>query len=247
MEEQAVPAPSAENNGLDLPGSRWTDGRWLLLLLVLVAGLRIWQLYDTEVASRDSIAYIRYAWRLENEPWRKVMRDSEHHPGYPFAIYLVAKPMCWLMPGNQPRAMQISSQLVSCFASLLMVFPMFYLGRELFDRRVAFWAALLFQVLPGPGRILADGLSDPLYLLGAATTVWLAVVALRTGKPRWFVLAGLTSGLTYLIRAEALVIPMMTGLVLIGLQRSRRWRRDWRQVGLNAVSLATVACWQHHT
>src|SRR5438105_1176908 len=68
--EEAGPPPEVR---LDLPGAGWSDWRWLALLLALVAGLRAWQLTHTEVASRDSIGYIRYAWRLENEPWTEVM------------------------------------------------------------------------------------------------------------------------------------------------------------------------------
>ncbi len=225
---------------LDLPGAAWPDWRWLALLLVLVAGLRAWQLTHTEVASRDSIGYIRYAWKLENNSWADVMRGGEYHPGYPLAIHYLSKALHGLMPDNRPRVMQLAAQLVSCIASLLLVIPMFYLGRELFDQRVGFWAALLFQCLPASGRVLADGLSDPLFLLTAATTTWLAVIALRTGKPGWFVLTGLCGGLAYLVRAEGILLPVMTGVVLLGLQAGQRWRRSWRLVGANAAGLATA-------
>jgi hypothetical protein len=235
--EEAGPAHEVR---LDLPGAGWPDWRWLALLLVLVAGLRGWQLTHTEVASRDSIGYIRYAWRLENEPWAEVMRTSEYHPGYPVAIHLASTGVRALIPNDRPRAMQVSAQLVSCIASLLLVIPMFYLGRELFDQRVGFWAALLFQCLPASGRVLGDGLSDPLFLLPAATTLWLAMIALRTGKSGWFVLAGLSGGVAYLVRAEGILLPVMTGVVLLGLQTSRRWRRGWRQVWINAAGLAAV-------
>src|SRR5262245_58802169 len=41
----------------------WRDWQWLLLLLVLVIPLRGWLLFNTEVAARDSIGFIRYALR----------------------------------------------------------------------------------------------------------------------------------------------------------------------------------------
>ena len=41
-----------------------------------------------------------------------------------------------------------SAQLVSALASVLLLVPMFYLGREVFERRIAFWSCLLFQCLP---------------------------------------------------------------------------------------------------
>jgi hypothetical protein len=233
----ALPQPPR----LDLPGASWPDWRWLALLLVLVAGIRAWQLSHTEVTSRDSIAYIRYAWRLESEPFSQVLRDSEHHPGYPLAIYLASKLVRPWLPHDRPFAMQLAAQLVSCLASVLLVFPMFYLGRELFDRRVGFWAALLFQLLPGPGRMLVDGLSDPLALLFAATALWLALVALRTNRPIWFVLVGLSSGLAYLTRTEGALIALVTGFVLLAQQAGTRWQRPWRQFLRCGAALTAAA------
>jgi hypothetical protein len=240
VKDQAASSTSTLDALLDLPGVGWPDWRWLASLLVLVAGIRGWQLTHTEVASRDCIGYIRDASRLEHEPWTDVLRTSKYHPGYPVAIRLVSIVVRTFAPADVPWAMQLSAQLISCFASLLLVIPMFYLGKELFDGRVGFWAALLFQCLPASGRVLGDGLSDPLFLLLAATTAWLAMIALRTARARWFVLAGSCGGMAYLVRAEGILLPAMTGLVLLALQVSLRWRRSWRQVGINAAGLATV-------
>jgi uncharacterized membrane protein YfhO len=66
----------------------------LLILLLLVAGLRAWQITHTEVAARDSIGFIRYAWLLENSTdWKSVIKDAQQHPGFPLAIHLVSKPL----------------------------------------------------------------------------------------------------------------------------------------------------------
>jgi hypothetical protein len=226
---------------LDLPGAAWPDWRWLALLLVLVVGIRAWQFLRTEVASRDSVAYIRYAWRLENEPWLQVMRTSEHHPGYPLAVYLAGKVTRGHWPDDLPLAMQRAAQLVSCLVSVLLVFPTYFLGRELFDRRIGFWTALLFQCLPAPGRVMADGLSDPLALLFAATALWLALVALRTNRPLWFVLVGLCSGLGYLTRTEGALVVVATGAALLAQQAGTRWRRPWPVVLRCGAGLTAAA------
>ena len=58
----------------------------LLILMLLVAGLRAWQITHTEVAARDSIGFIRYAWLLENsDDWKSVIKDAQQHPGFPLA------------------------------------------------------------------------------------------------------------------------------------------------------------------
>ena len=142
-----------------LPGVRWGHLRFLLVLVVLAAGLRFWQVRHTEVATRDSIGFIRYAWRLHGESWPEVIRTSEQHPVYPFLIHLASGPVRAVVPHDLPRSMQLTAQLVSCLAGVLLVVPSYFLGRELFDRRVGFWGAVFFQCLPSSGRILADGRS----------------------------------------------------------------------------------------
>ncbi len=211
---------------IELPGARWGHLRWLLLLLLFAAGMRAWQLTHTEVATRDSIAYIGFAWRLQSEPWTEVLRTSEHHPAYPLLIHLASGSTRQALPDDLPRAMQLAAQLVSCLAGVLLVVPMYWLGCELFDRRVGFWAALLFQCLPGPGRVMPDGLTEPVFFLLAAFALLFACKAVRTAHPAWCALAGLFSGLAYLARAEGLLVAGVTGLVLLGLQTSRLWRRS---------------------
>ena len=106
----------------------------LLILLLLVAGLRAWQITHTEVAARDSIGFIRYAWLLENSTdWKSVIKDAQQHPGFPLAIHLVSKPVRYFVTSDLPFAYQLSSQLVSSFFSVLLVLPLFYLAFEIFN------------------------------------------------------------------------------------------------------------------
>src|SRR6185437_4959200 len=106
-------------------------------------------------------------------------------------------------------------------ASILMLVPMFYFGREVFDRRIAFWSCLLFHCLPTSGKIMCDALSDTLFLLFACSGLWLATVALRRRSWPLFALTGLAGGLAYLTRPEGALIVGATGLVLIGAQANR--------------------------
>ncbi len=216
----------------------WGDRRWLALLIVLAVALRVWQVSHTEVTSRDSIGYIRIAWQLEHDDWRKVLPASSQHPLYPLAVLAASAPVRHSHGGDLALAMQLSAQLASCVASVLLVVPMFYLGRELFDRRTAFWATLLFQCLPATGKMMADGLSEPLFLLCVSAALLFAVRALRTGSAPAFALAGLASGLAYLTRPEGLVVVGTTGLVLVVAQFRARWRHPWRRFLLGGAALA---------
>jgi hypothetical protein len=219
----------------------WADLRCLAILIALVVALRAWQITHTEVASRDSISYIRIAWQLEHGPWREVLPSSPQHPAYPLAVLGMSLPVRQFLPDDLPRAWQISAQLVTALASVLLLIPMFYLGRELFDRRVAFWACLLFQCLPTSGKVMSDGLSDTLFLLFACAGLWLASLSLRRRSIWLFTLTGLAGGLAYLTRPEGALVLGGTGLVLVGMQLSRAWRQEWRKVLFQGCALSLTA------
>jgi hypothetical protein len=180
--------------------------------------------WHTEVAARDSIGYIRYARQLQDQPWQEVLRNTEQPPLYALAVLAVSSPIRRFVDGPDSVAMQLSAQLASAIAGVLLVIPMFLLGRELFDRGVGFWAALLFQCLPAPSRFLSDGLSEATYLLFTSLSLWLAVRGLRIQSPMNFAFSGLCAGLAYLTRTEGLLIALCEGLVLLGCQAVRSWR-----------------------
>jgi hypothetical protein len=225
--------PPAQDRAAGVPqeaGGVRADLPWLAALIAAAVALRGWQLTHTEVASRDSIGYIRIAWQLEHRPWGPVLRSSLQHPGYPLALLAVSYPVRRFCHGDLPFLMQLSAQLTSALASVLLVLPTFYLGRELFGRRIGFWTALFLQCLPVSGRGMADGLSEPLFLLAASAALAFASRGLRSGSSVSFALAGLCSGLAYLTRPEGLLIAALTGVVLLACQVVASWRRPWRRV-----------------
>jgi hypothetical protein len=210
-------------------------------LVVLALGLRAWQLAHTEVAARDSIGFIRIAWQLEHGDLAAVLRASQQHPAYPATVAVFSHAVRPFFPDDLPRAMQLSCQLVSILASLVLVIPMFLLGRELFDRGTAFWGTALFQCLPASGRVLGDGLSEPLFLLFAATALAAAAAALRRGSPALFALSGLMGGLAFLTRPEGGLIVASAEIVLLACQAVPRWRQAWSRWAACGVALALPA------
>src|SRR5207253_5991880 len=130
--------------------------------------------YRAEVPARDSIGYIRYALEFERQDltWADILRKNDQHPGYPLAILAVSYPVRHFLGGITPESMRLSAQLASSLAALLLVIPMFLLGKLLRDRALGFWAALLFQILPVVSHILTDGISDALFLLCCVWSIY---------------------------------------------------------------------------
>jgi hypothetical protein len=233
---------TAQEKGDPAPAPR-RDLALLCLLVLAALGLRAWHLTHTEVAARDSIGFIRYAWQLGHHPWVETIADphQQQHFGYPFAILAVSYPVRALHPGPETAVMQLSAQLTSCLASVLLVVPSYYLGRELFGRGVGFWAALLFQCLPAGGRVFADGLSEGVFLLFAATALFGAARAFRAWSPAWFALTGVSGALAYLTRPEGALVVAATGLALLAAQCARARRAPWPRFLACGAALSVAA------
>src|SRR5262249_52516138 len=109
-------------------------------------------------------------------------------------------------------------------------------------RRVGFGAAVLLQCLPVSGRILADGLSESLFLLLAASALLWSARALRQPRaPGAFALAGLFGALAYLTRPGGAFLVAATGLVLLAGQAVPAWRRSRRDLLACGAALALAA------
>lgn len=232
MEGHPLPASST-----DQPLG-WRDLRLLALVILLSAGIRTWLIWHTSVPARDGIGFIRYAWQLQHAPWRDVVRENAHPPGYPLTILAVSMPARHLIDGSEPLVMQMSAQAASCVAGILLVIPMFLLGRDLFNRRVGIGAAFLFQLLPVPVRITSDALSESVFLLLIVTALVCAVRAMRSRSPWAFAACGVLSALAYLTRPEGILVAVCTGTILLVGQAVPLWRRSRREVALCVTSLA---------
>lgn len=232
MEESKAEAVSAGWRG---------DAARLALLVLLGVGLHVWMIGHTAVVARDSIGYIRYAMLLEQLPWTEAIRKMEQHPLYPAYLLAVSVPVRALAGGTTAAAMSLSCQIASSLAAVLLVFPMYYLGRALFDRRTGFWGAMLFQCLPICVQVTSDGLSDALFLLLTTTGLCFAVVAMQRRSGWAFLLAGLATGLAYLTRPEGALVAVAALLVLGAVQWRPQLRWTWRQGLTGAASLLTGA------
>ncbi|MFO0964475.1 MAG: glycosyltransferase family 39 protein [Gemmataceae bacterium] len=229
-----------------------SDRFYLLALVILLVPLKAWLLCNTEVAARDSIGYIRYALHLEQMRLADAMCLHEQHPGYAFCIWLVSMPLRALHGGVDADIMRVAAQTVSALAALLLIFPMFFLGKRLVGARAAFWGALLFQVMPVSAHHLADGISEPLFFLLLTTALWQAAVGLQpvaeqpaaepNARPkRALFLAGVFGGLAYLTRPEGAFVIAAAGVVLLGRQMVRGWRVSWRECVAGGLCLSLPA------
>jgi hypothetical protein len=220
----------------------------LAALVAVSVAVHAWLLAHTAVTARDSLGFARYALNLQSphatpegdKPDRTmidVIKEHQHPPGYPLAVWAAAKVVRSVWAAPHADTTLLATQLVNSLAAVLLVVPTYLIGRMLFDRSVGFAGALLFQTLPVGAQVTADGLTEGVYLLGAAVALMLAVRAARRPGVGGFLLTGLSVGAAYLVRPEAALIAAALGLVALILGARKNWPRGATLGRLIALSV----------
>jgi hypothetical protein len=212
---------------------------------LLAVCIRTWLLCHTEVMARDGVGFVRYAWELRTQPWKGVLRGAAHPPGYPLAILLVSRCVEPFWCGSLTGMMQLSAQLASALASIVLILPAYYLGKRLFDGHVAFWSVVFIQCLPAASRVMSDSLSEAVFLMFLTTSLYLATRAFDKTSPLYFGLTGLIGALAYLARPEGALVIAVTGCILLAAQCWRSSRRPLTSlaasIGFLVLGAALVA------
>lgn len=227
----------------------------LAALAVVAIALHAWLISHTALTARDSLGFARQALCFANpsasppnadgRPKNTLdhIRAGEHPPGFPLAVW--ATDSALRLVSHRPPADRVllATQLANAIAAVLLVIPTYLTGRMLFSRNVGFAAALMFQVLPVPLRITSDGLTEGVYLLVTAVAIALSVRAVRRPRISAFLLCGLATGASYLVRPEGLMIATGPAAVALWLGYTRQWPRDATLARLTAlfIGVALVA------
>lgn len=204
------------------------DRRLLLAVVLFAAVLHGLAISQTLLPSQDGLKYIAVARDFQSRPWEDVVRGTDVHPLYP-ALVAVAEPWvaCWTGEGSS--AWRITAQLVSTLATLLIVVPMHGLAKVLFDRRIAALAAGLAMILPRVAALGHETLADSVGLLATFVSLWLGLHALLKSDPRLALLSGLSAGLGYLARPEAVLTPAALAAAWLVTPGWRDWKTGWRR------------------
>jgi hypothetical protein len=220
-----------------LPARPFPSWLALSLLFILAFGLRLAIIARTEVAARDSIGFIRYAFRLEREPLLAVLKESEQPPVYPATVFLVSWPVRAWRGDSDCDTMVLSCQLASAVMAALSIIPTILLGRELGGRRLGWIAAGFVLCLPTWLRLTSDGLSEGTYLFWLAMALWLGLCGLRRPGIIIFAACGMTAGIAYLTRPEGLEVVVAVGGVLLARQLLAATRQPMTRVGPQLLAL----------
>ena len=207
------------------------------------AAVKSWVWASSPVLTRDGVGFLEYASRLKQEPWGTVLRSTDQHPVYPFAVLGLAN--LYEQTLGQPLTCydwDFCAHLANMCAGLLLIVPMYFVGKRLGGRSLGFGAALFFQVMPAP-RSRHGGHPDRRILPALCrVAIWTAIAGWNRGGCRGWCWRACAAAWLISTRPEAALLPIC---ILVTLLAQRWWfaaKHTWRHTcaAVACVSLATL-------
>jgi hypothetical protein len=123
--------------------------------------------------------------------------------------------------------LELSGRMVSCILGAITVFPLFFLVKDIFDRKVAVVTGIFFMIHPYLLRASGEVLTEATYFFLITSLAWILWLAIRSKKIVFMFLAGFFSVLIFLARAEGCVVIFLV-LGWIWLSGLRKLKEDFR-------------------
>ncbi len=140
----------------------------------------------------------------------------------------------------------MAAQLAAAIAGVLAVIPIYLVAIELIGASKAWLACLLVYLIPINGHVMADAMSESVFLLFWCFGFWSTLKYLRTTRLSWLPAVVFFSLLAYLTRPEGLVLPvsLLATLILLIFRPSLEfpnWSRRWAIALLVVGPIVTVS------
>lgn len=181
----------------------------LLTLFLFALMLRLFLVQYRQCIEVDGIDYVSIAREL----------FEEHHllahlfpPGYPFFIGLAS----YLI-----HDYELAGRIVSAVFGALITILIFFLGKEIYDKRTGLIASILVIVHPSLTEYSTMVLSESIFSFFLILFLLISIQSIKSSKMWLYALSGCLIGIAYLIRPEALgfflyFIVVNLGVMLIG-------------------------------
>lgn len=215
------------NGMIEVHDKGFWDAHWRLLgvVLVLSLGLRAAILLSPAgdgAINRDGVLYLSAAQLLQEG------RVQESLEIYPMPLYPAAIALTERLVGDWI----LSARLLSAASIVLLILPLFFLTRLLFDHRAAFWACLLCALAPELNKLTVQVIRDPLFLLIFTTAVYFAVKSMASRRSIHLALAIAFSWTAAVFRVEGLALVVLHPLFLLAMGIRNRQDRAFAVKGL---------------
>ena len=203
----------------------------LTILLFISLLLSLYLFFHTYAISIDgAFQYIPIAKDFVSGFYGKALSHNQQ-PLYALIIALV-----YPMIGD----FELAGRFISTLFGILLIFPVYILGKRLFDQRVAFLSTLLLIIHPYIRRFSADVLKESTYLFFLAIGLWFSWRTIEGEKKYPYLLIPLFSVLAYLVRPDGVEILLVVFFHVLFIKRFDLSGERWKVVLLLLLSSALL-------
>jgi len=197
----------------------------IVLFIVLMAfALRLFLILQPEVIHNDGTEYVRHAKEVLAGNWM----GGKSSPLYPALIALVY---------NFTKNYELAGIWISVIFAALLVVPVFFLAKAIFNEKVGIISALLAAVHPFLYMYSGSVLTESIYHFLIVTSVLFGWYAFSEGKFYHVLLFSLFASLTFLTRPEGIGF-LFVFCVWVLLVNPPESQRGWmKRVGIILLSV----------
>ena len=182
----------------------------LAILLLISLLLSLYLFFRTYVISLDgAFQFIPLAKDFASGLFGKALTHGQQ-PLYPFLIALVSQ---WVSD------FELAGKLVSTLFGILLIFPVYFLGKRIFDEKIAFLSSLLLVVHPYLRRFSADVLKESTYLFFFAAALWFAWKAIQEEKKYAFFFVPICSVIACLVRPDGVEVLLIAFFYILFIKK----------------------------
>ncbi len=216
-------APTFKQEG-ELERKRRRHWKILLLLLAFAFVLRLFLVISPEVIHNDGAEYVRHAKQISLGNWS----EGKSPPLYPL-----------LIAGVQviTRDYEMAGIWVSVIFGALLVLPVFYLGRTIFNETAGILSALFVAVHPFLYMSAGSVLTESIYHFLLATSVLFGWYAFTKARFSHIILFSFFSTLAYLTRPEAVGFLFIFTIWVLLVNPTGEGRRWVKRVGIILLAI----------
>ena len=200
----------------------------LTILVLFSLLLSTYLFFRTYVISSDgAFAYIPIAKEFASGFFRKALQQCGPQALYSFFV---------AMGSHLTADFEVAGKLVSALFGILLIFPVYYLGKKIFDQKIALLSALFLVIHPYIRRFSADVLKESTYLFFLATAIWFAWRTVEKDKISPYFFIPFFSAIAYLVRPDGVEILLVVFLYTLFIKKFNLPEKKWAVILLLLLS-----------
>ncbi|MCJ7663503.1 MAG: glycosyltransferase family 39 protein [Desulfobacterales bacterium] len=202
----------------------------ILLFVSLLLGTYLF--FRTYVIALDgAFQYIPMAKVFAAGSFKEALGFGGQQPLYSFFIALVSP---WVSD------FELAGRLISSFFGVMLIFPVYFLGKRIFDQKIAFFSALFVAIHPYIRRFSADVLKESTYLFFLAVAIWFAMRTTQGKKKIPYLFIPLFSAIAYLVRPDGFEVLVVVFLYILFIKKFDAAGERWKVILLLLLSSAIL-------